>query len=87
MAPAEGDGDVLRANGAPPLCSKLREPRLPKLDPLLWNELPARASARLGASANVRQNSTGRRVRHRKSRLDMGLSLRDRRKGAFRASI
>ncbi len=63
--------------------SELREPRLPKLDPPPelapepeW-ELPARASARVGANINVRQNSPDSTMCHFDDRLDMGISLYD----------
>jgi hypothetical protein len=77
---------MLRVTGAAPLLSKVREPRLPMLEvderPLLENELPARASARAGASATVRQKNSDSRMRHcsrclEGDRLDMAMSVRE----------
>src|SRR5439155_8708022 len=79
-------GVMLRVTGAAPLFSKVREPRLPMLElddfPLLENELPARASARVGASARARQKNSDSRMRHCSSRcpegdrLNMAMSVR-----------
>src|SRR6266851_7185264 len=61
---ADGVWVMLRESGAAPLLSKVRVPRLPMLEPPPLEELPARASARLGASASVRQKNSGSRMRH-----------------------
>src|SRR5712692_8609878 len=96
-APASGLVDgvwvMLRVTGAAPLFSKVRVPRLPMLEPAPEYELPARASARLGASAKVRQKNSDSRMRHCRvcpskgfwgDRIDMALSVREPRN---RASI
>src|SRR5580704_15404452 len=61
-------GVMLRAIGAAPFCSKVREPRLPipdnPEDPPNEKDLPARASARLGANARRRQNRAVSAKRH-----------------------
>src|SRR5260221_2574804 len=64
---------MLRLSGAAPLFSKLRVPRLPMLEPPPPTELPARASARLGASASVRQKNSASRMRHCRMCLDKGI--------------
>src|SRR5260221_4745634 len=61
---AWGAGFALRVIGWAPFCSKLREPRLPMLEPGLEEELPARASARLGANVSTAHRNNGAKSRH-----------------------
>jgi hypothetical protein len=61
---ALGLGFMLRVTGAAPLFSKVRVPRLPMPDDEPPYELPARASARLGASTRAMQKNRGNRMRH-----------------------
>jgi len=56
-------GLTLRVIGAASLCSKVRDPRLPmpdapEEDPPLEYDLPARASARLGASTSAKAKNS-----------------------------
>src|SRR5262249_54096623 len=54
---------------------KLREPRLPKLEPELEWELPARASASVGASVTTAHKNNGKKSRHFGNRLNIGVCL------------
>jgi hypothetical protein len=65
---------MLRLSGVAPLFSKLRAPRLPKLEPPPENELPARASAKLGAKARAKQKNSDSKMRHWRLRPDRGFA-------------
>ncbi len=66
-----GCGATLRFSCCAPLLSQLRTPRLPKLDGRPPYELPARASARAGASAINAQQTSARRMRQFSSVFDI----------------
>ena len=84
-------GFMLRVIGAASFCSKVRDPRLPMPEepddaPLLEEDLPARASARLGASARVSARNSARKAGQSRfgagragssDRLDMAMSVRE----------